>query len=253
MKFKINSDDVIEIFSRFHEGDLIIHLKTKNLDVTTIPREELFDNEEMDTNQDKIDAMKQKVLRSMGDSRNNSAQNAERIEEIENRLIKKPQSAPALVRNNAVTGPPTLGLSRQLTENLGAPPPLPLGKASAADPPLFDFRNMPPPPTPPLRRTDSVSDYHLPPAANSKNQGPPLLTLSNLPTNVGLPLFSFSKNAANSKSNSKVPAPPAKRSSALPKIEEEEEIEEEPEKPKASAKKKNKKRSKPKSRGKARR
>jgi len=276
MKFKLNSDDVIEIFSRFFEGHLIIHLKIKNLDVRTIPREELFDNEEMGTNQDKIDAMKQKVLRSIGDSRNNSAQNAERIEEIENRLIKKQQAAPALVRNNAVSmpptlglgkssaanigrystgGPPALGLSHQLTENLGAPPPLPLGKSSAANNPVFDFRNMPPPEAPPLRRSNTESYYDRkystpPPAVNSRNQGPPLLTLSNLPTNVGLPLFSFSRNASNSKA---APAPPAKKKEELPIIKEEEIQEEEPEKPKPAAKKKNKKQSKAKSRSKARR
>jgi hypothetical protein len=202
----------------------------------------------MDTEQDKIDAMKQKVLRSIGESRNNSAQNAERVREIENRLTRISQPPLYLEKTNGFAGPP-----------------LALGKASAADPPLFDFSKMPPPPAAPLRRSNTE-------LSNSKNQGPPLLTLSNLPTNVGLPkkvappLFSFSKNAANSKA---APAPPAKKSSALPKIDEEndkksfsvsrlrrdeeEEIEEEPEKPKAVAKKKNKKRSKPKSRSKARR
>lgn len=270
MKFKVKSDDVIELFSRFFEGHLIVHLKIKNLTLSSIPKEHLLDNEETGTNQDKIDAMKRKVFGSLGDSRNNSAKNAERIEEIENRLNRMPPSAP-----------PKLGLSHQLTENLGAPP-LPLGKSSTANAPQFDFSNMPPPPPAlELRRSNTESYYerkYSRPPANSSNQGPPPLTLQNLPriteppktaappllsfsnkaensksnskAAAAPPLLSFSRNVANSKSNSK--AAPAKKSSTLPKIEEEEEVEEEPEKPKAAAKKKNKKRSKPKSRGKAR-
>ena len=270
MKFKVKSDDVIEIFSRFHEKtDLIIHLKIKNLDLRTIPREALFDNEEMGTNQDKIDAMKQKVLGTMGNSRNNSAQNALRIEEIQNRLTRMPPPAPSLERTKgfagpanaanigrySIGGPPTLGLSKQNTVNLG-PPPLLLGKSSAANNPLFDFRNMPPPPPAlTLNRSNTESYYDRkystpPPATNSRNQGPPLLTLQGLnterpPAKAPPSLFSFSNNATKA-------APPAKKKAELPKIEEEE-IEEEAEKPKPAAKKKNKKRSKPKSRGKARR
>jgi hypothetical protein len=216
----------------------------------------------MGTNQDKIDAMKRKVFGSLGDSRNNSAKNAERIEEIENRLIKMTPSAPSLVRNNAVTGqasnlggPPKLGLSQQLTQNLGPLPVLPLGKSSAANNQLLDFSNMPPPPALELRRSNTESYYdrkYSAPPANAKNQGPPL-TLQNLPRiteppkTAAPPILSFSRNATNSKAS----APSAKNKEKLPKIEEE--IEEEPEKPKAVAKKKNKKRSKPKSRSKARR
>jgi len=165
MKFKIKSDDVIEIFSRFHEeNNLIIHLKIKNLNLGTLAREDLLDNQEMGTMQDKIDAMKQKVFGSIRDSRNNSAKNAKRIEEIDARLgtqkkgINSDMPPPLSLQRMNTMGPPPLSLGRTNSASHYAPPPPPLlsfGRTNSA--------SHAPPPPPLLRRTNSASDYHLPP------------------------------------------------------------------------------------------
>ena len=168
MKFKIKSDDVIEIFSRFHEGnDLIIHLKIKNLDLGSLVREELLDNEDTGTSQGKIDAMKQKVFLSIANSRNNSAKNATRIEEIESRLSLSSKKSNA----SSMDMPPSLGLSNMPTYY--PPPTLKLGITNSVShyappvPPSLTLGRsitVAPPPHLSLRRTDSESDYYVHPS-----------------------------------------------------------------------------------------
>lgn len=152
IKYKVKSSNVLELYSRVYQENIIIHLKIRKLDWSN-ENIELINNEESHTEQDKIDRIKQEIFTSIGSAKNNSDRNVI-IQDIEKRLNKPPASP--------IFPPPPKNLPI-LEKSYAAAP---FSSAAFSDDPFSSaaFSDMPPAP-PKLNR--GIGEYNKPPTFSS--------------------------------------------------------------------------------------